>query len=91
MQQDRAKALADDRRARRPIGEAIGNVGDDGKEAGQGDGEGRRPRSGHHVGGEECWLRVVVEGFHRTGELRRNQRFRDDKELGGGILAVGEV
>ena len=64
MQQDRVKALANDCRARRPIGEAIGNVGDGGEEAGWGDGEGRRPRSGHHVSSEERRLRVVAERLH---------------------------
>ena len=43
------------------------------------------------MGGEERGLRVGAEGLHGTGELRRNQRFRDDNKLGGGILAAGEM
>ena len=43
------------------------------------------------MGGEERGLRVDAEGLHGTGELRRNQHFRDDKELGGGIIAAGEM
>ena len=85
MEQGGVKALTNDGRARRPIGEAVGHVGDRREQAGRGDGEGRGPRSGHHVGGEERRLRVVAEGLYGTGELRRNQRFRDDRVLGGGM------
>ena len=64
MEEHRIKALTNHSGAWCSVGKAVGDVGDGREEAGRGDGEGRRPRRGHHVTRKKRRLRVVAEGLH---------------------------